>query len=249
MKNSKSPTPENTNTGEKETSRSAAQFIGALQSHQSLHELKKNQRYYPEADGDKCLGVRMKVIFDTAREFIKLPLAEVEKLFESQWYEIRMGAVSIMDFKAREKTITPGEREQLYNLYLENHKRINNWDLVDRGAPHIVGGYLADKSRAILYKLAKSKNVWERRTAIVSTWYFIRKGDIEDTFKLAEKLVKDPHDMIQKATGSWLREAGKRDAKRLIGFLDRHAGHMPRTMLRYAVEKLPKKKKDFYLSR
>jgi 3-methyladenine DNA glycosylase AlkD len=227
----------------------AAQFIATLQSNRSPIELKKNQRYYTETGEDKCLGVRMKLIFDTAREFQDLALAQIEKLFESRWYEVRMGAVSIMDFKAREKRITTGERERLYHLYLDNHKRINNWDLVDRSAPHVIGGYLSDKPRDVLYKLAKSKNVWERRTAIVSTWYFIRKGDIEDTFKLASKLVRDPHDLIHKATGSWLREAGKRDTKKLIRFLDQYAGDMPRTMLRYAVEKLPKNQKDFFLKR
>ena len=248
MRKTKTTNSKKANADEKGT-RTAAQFIAALHAHQSPVELKKNQVYYPEVNGDKCLGVRMKVIFETAKEYTSMPLSEVEKLFDSPWYEVRMGAVSIMDFKARDTKVTAGEREQLYQLYLDNHHRINNWDLVDRGAPHIVGGYLSDKPRDVLYRLAKSKSVWERRTAIVSTWYFIRQGDIEDTFKLAGKLVNDPHDLIHKATGSWLREAGKRDTKKLIRFLDQYAGNMPRTMLRYAVEKLPKKQKDFYLKR
>ena len=116
---------------------------------------------------------------------------------------------------------------------------MNNWDLVDRAAPHVVGGYLADKPRKILQDLAKSKNPWERRTAIVSTWYFIRQDDVADTFRIAEMLVNDSHELVQKAVGSWLREAGKRDPKRLLSFLDTHAVTMPRVILRYAVEKLP----------
>lgn len=191
----------------------------------------------------------MGTIFSTAKNFSKMPLKEVEKLFASPYYEIRMGAVSIMDFQAREKKVTPEEREALYTLYIKKHKRMNNWDFVDRAAPHVVGGYLADKSRAPLYKLAKSKNVWERRTSIVATWYFIRQNDINDTFQIAELLVNDKHDMIQKAVGSWVREAGKRDRLMLTNFLDRHAATMPRIMLRYMIEKLDKKQRDFYLNK
>lgn len=111
-----------------------------------------------------------------------------------------------------------------------------------------MGGYLADKPRKILYKLAKSKNVWERRTAIVSTYYFIRQNDIDDTFKIAELLVDDKHDLINKAVGSWIREAGKRDKLKLLDFLDKYASIMPRVTLRYAIEKLPQKQKDYYLN-
>jgi 3-methyladenine DNA glycosylase AlkD len=111
-----------------------------------------------------------------------------------------------------------------------------------------VGGYLFDKPRKILYKLARSKNPWERRTAIVSTYYFIRQGDVHDTFKLGEILVKDEHDLIHKATGGWLREAGTKDPKKLLNFLDTYAATMPRAMLRYAIEHLDKKKRDYYLS-
>jgi 3-methyladenine DNA glycosylase AlkD len=167
---------------------------------------------------------------------------------QNEYYEIRMGAVSIMDFKARQKTTTPACKKQLFELYIKRHDRINNWDLVDRSAPYVVGGYLFDKPRTILYKLAKSKNVWERRTAIVSTYFFIRQQDVSDTFNIAAILVQDEHDLIQKAVGSWIREAGKKDKLPLIEFLDQFAGSMPRTMLRYAIEKLDKKEKDYYLA-
>jgi 3-methyladenine DNA glycosylase AlkD len=227
----------------------AKSFIDTLKSFQSAAELKKNQRFYVEDGKDKCLGVRMKTIFDTAKAFMDIPLEEVDKLFDNPYYEARMGAVSIMDYRARRKNISEAEKEAIYKLYIRRHDRINNWDLVDRSAPHVVGGYLSDKSRAVLYKLAKSKNVWERRTSIVSTWYFIRQNDINDTFKIAGLLVNDKHDMIHKAVGSWIREAGKRDRQMLIGFLDEHAAGMPRIMLRYAVEKLDKKQRELYMKK
>ena len=136
----------------------------------------------------------------------------------------------------------------MFDLYIKRHDRINNWDLVDRSAPYVVGGYLSDKPRAILYKLAHSKNMWERRTAIVSTYFFIRKREIDDTFKIAEMLLRDKEDLIHKAVGGWLREAGKKDPKKLLSFLDRHAATMPRTALRYALERLDKKQREQYLN-
>lgn len=232
----------------KSSSLTAQQFIKTLRQHQSDVDLEKNRRFYPEDKKNKCMGVRMKTIFDTAKAAKLMPLTELEKLFDSPYYEIRMGAVSIMDFQARDKKITETERKALYTLYLRQHDRINNWDLVDRSAPHVVGGYLADKPKTILYKLAKSKNVWERRTAIVSTWFFIRGSQVDDTFRIAELLVEDKHEMIHKAVGSWIREAGKRDKKRLIEFLDHYALFMPRIMLRYSIEKLDKKQRDHYLN-
>jgi 3-methyladenine DNA glycosylase AlkD len=191
--------------------------------------------------------VRMGQVFSLAKEFQEMSLSEIEKLLESPIHEVRTGAVSIMDFQARNKKASAERKKELFDLYLRRHDRINNWDLVDRSAPHVVGGYLSDKPRKVLYKLARSKNVWERRTAIASTWYFIRQGDIDDTFKLAELLLSDGHDLIHKAAGGWLREAGKRDRQRLLDFLGQHAAKMPRTFLRYAVERLDKKTRDYYL--
>jgi hypothetical protein len=187
---------------------------------------------------NEVLGVSIGSIFPLAKQFSDMPLADIEALLESPFYEVRMGAVSIMDFQARAKRTSAEHRKALFDLYLRRHDRINNWDLVDRAAPHVVGGYLADKPRAALYDLARSANPWERRTAIVATYYFIREGDVEDTFRIAELLVHDEHELVQKAVGSWVREAGKKDEKRLLAFLRRHASSMPRPMLRYAVEKL-----------
>lgn len=192
-------------------------------------------------------GIRMAELFALAKTFTQMPLQEVEKLLDNKSYDARMGAVCIMDFQARDKKIPAERKKQLFDLYITKHAKIDTWDMVDRSAPYVVGGYLFDKPRAILYKLVKSANVWERRTAIVSTYFFIRQNDIDDTFKIAKLLVKDKHEMIHSAVGSWIREAGKRDQQKLLDFLDTYSAVMPRTMLRYAVEKLDKRLKDVYM--
>ncbi|MES2373980.1 MAG: DNA alkylation repair protein [Bacteroidota bacterium] len=192
-------------------------------------------------------GIRMAELFALAKSFTQMPIQEVEKLLDSKSYDARMGAVCIMDFQARDKKIPAERKKQLFDLYITKHNKIDTWDMVDRSAPYVVGGYLFDKPRDILYKLAKSKDVWERRTAIVSTYFFIRQNDIDDTFKIAKLLVKDKHEMIHSAVGSWIREAGKRDQQKLLDFLDTYSAVMPRTMLRYAVEKLDKRLKDVYM--
>ncbi len=232
---------------------SAERFVERLKSYISPVELKKIQRYFKTGsgdygEGDVFIGVRMGQIFALAKEFIDMPPKEIEKLLESPVHEVRVGAVSIMDWQARNKKTPESRRKELYNLYIRRHDRINNWDLVDRSAPYVVGGYLSDKPRDILYKLARSKDTWKRRTAIVSTYYFIRQGDVSDTFSIAEILVNDEHDLINKAVGGWVREAGKRDRQKLLSFLDKHAATMPRVALRYAIEHLDKKQRDHYLS-
>jgi 3-methyladenine DNA glycosylase AlkD len=232
---------------------SAKNFVKKLDALRSPEELKKIQRYFKSgegqyAEGDKFIGMRMGQIFALAKEFMEMPPSEIEKLLESPIHEVRVGAVSIMDWQARDKKTPDERRKELFDLYIKRHDRINNWDLVDRSAPYVVGGYLADKPRAILYKLARSKNMWERRTAIVSTFYFIRKGEIDDTFKIAEMLINDKEDLIHKAVGGWLREAGKKDRQRLLSFLDKYAATMPRTALRYAIERLDKKQRVHYMS-
>jgi 3-methyladenine DNA glycosylase AlkD len=194
-------------------------------------------------------GVRMGQVFALAKEFIAMPLDEIEKLLESPVHEARVGAVSIMDFQARSKKTTEARRKELFDLYIKRHNRINTWDLVDRSAPYVVGGYLFDKPRKVLYKLARSKKMPERRTSIVSTGYFIRQGDVEDTFKIAEMLIDDEHDLIHKATGWMLRAAGDVDREKLLGFLDKYAASMPRVTLRYATEHFDKKQRDKYLEK
>ena len=217
-------------------------------------ELKKIERYFKSGkgeygEGDQFMGVRMGQVFALAKEFIEMQTDEIEKLLENPIHEVRVGAVSIMDWQARSRKTREERRKELFDLYLRRHDRINNWDLVDRSAPYVVGGYLFDKPRDVLYRLARSENIWERRTAIVSTYYFVRQGDVADTFKIAEILLKDDQDLIHKATGGWLREAGKKEPQRLLSFLDKHAATMPRTALRYAIEHLGRKQRDHYLSK
>jgi 3-methyladenine DNA glycosylase AlkD len=228
----------------------AKQFIADLSAFQTRSDPENTQRFFADKTvANKFLGVRMATVFALAKRYLDLPGREIEKLLQSDHYEARVGAVSIMDFKARNKKTSSLEKKKLFNIYIKNHQRINNWDMVDRSAPYVIGGYLYDKPRTILYKLAKSKNIWERRTSIVATYYFIRQNDVDDTFKIAELLVHDKEDLVNKAVGSWVREAGKRDRQKLIAFLDKYAATMPRVTLRYAIEKLNQKEKAFYMKK
>lgn len=198
-------------------------------------------------DGSGSGRVAMREIFGLAKEFVAMPPEQIEQLLDSPEHDARVGAVSVMDWQAR-STATPEERRrELYELYVRRHDRIDSWDLVDRSAPSVVGGYLLDKPREQLYVLARSANEWERRTAIVATYAFIRRDDVDDTFGIAEVLVDDGTENVQRAVGGWVREAGKRDRQRLVDFLDRHAATMPRTTLRYAVEHLGADERQHYL--
>jgi len=208
----------------------------------------KSHSHLASNDDDAILGVRMGHVFALAKEFMDMPLDEVETMLESPIHEMRVGAVSIMDFQARSKKTPESRRKELFDLYIRRHDRINTWDLVDRSATYVVGSYLFDKPRKTLYKLAKSKKMPERRTAIVSTLYFIGKGDVEDSFKLAEILLYDKEDLIHKANGWALRFAGDKDRQGLIQFLDQYAATMPRVTLRYATEHFDKKQRKHYLN-
>ena len=176
--------------------------------------------------------------FEVAKRYAELPLEELPKLLACDDPDHRLGAVCIMDFAARDKRTAPETREALFHLYVSSLDRIDQWDMVDRAAPHVVGGFPLDKDRSILDELAASPLISARRTAIVATWMFIREGQIDDTFRIAETLAHDPESRVHMAVGSWLREAGKRDPERLIAFLRKHGPTMPRIALRYAVEKL-----------
>ncbi len=230
----------------------ADQFIAKLQSLQSDKEKEKIQRYFKSGEGqygegDKFIGVKMGQLFELAKEAGDMEIAEIEKLLESDIHEARAGAVSIMDKASRNKK-TPEQRlKEFYDLYMRRHDRINNWDLVDLGCLHMTGSYLYDKPHDILYKLAASENLWERRTAILSTCYFIRKGDTTDTFKIAELLLEDKEDLIHKATGWMLRFAGDKHPGELLEFLDKYAATMPRTMLRGTIEKLDRGTREHYM--
>ncbi len=224
----------------------AAEFFKRLKALRSPAVAKSHSHLASNGD-DAILGVRMGQVFALAKEFMQMDLDEIEKMLESPIHEMRVGAVSIMDFQARSKKTTAERRKELFDLYIRRHDRINTWDLVDRSAPYVVGGYLFDKPRKVLYKLAKSKKMPERRTAIVSTLYFIGKGDVDDAFKLAELMLFDKEDLIHKANGWALRFAGDKERKSLVRFLDEYAATMPRVTLRYATEHFDKKQRDHYL--
>ena len=227
----------------------AEAFIDALADFRTEKELEKLGKFFKGDDGEtQAFGVKFGDVFKTAKKLKNMAIEEIEKLLESKYYEIRMGAVSIMDYQAKDKKTTPERKKELFDLYLRRHDRLNNWDFVDRGAYNIIGEYLLDKDRKILYQLAKSDDPWERRTAIVSTYAFIKKGQVDDTFKIAEILLHDDHELVKKAVGSWIREAGKKDSEKLLGFLDRHGKTMPRVILRMALEKLDAEQKEYYMN-
>jgi 3-methyladenine DNA glycosylase AlkD len=208
------------------------------------------QRFFKTYDGgyaagDIFIGLRVPLTRKIASTYTELSLTEVEKLLESPIHEHRLAALVVMVNKT--KKATESQKQQLYELYLKRTDRINNWDLVDLSCRDIVGGYLNDKPKDPLYKLAKSKDIWERRIAIVSTWQFIREKQLSETFKIAEMLLNDTHDLIHKAVGWMLREAGKRDETALLKFLDKHAASMPRTTLRYSLERLKPEDRLYYM--
>jgi 3-methyladenine DNA glycosylase AlkD len=203
-------------------------------------------------EGDIFIGVIVPHLRQVAKKFSQLPLKEIRMLLYSRIHEERLVALLILVWRYGSSSNTSSsakkEKEEIVKFYLDNIKQVNNWDLVDVSAPNILGAYLVDSRdrRRLLYKLARSENVWERRIAIVATHHFIRKGDFSDTLKIAEMLLQDRHDLIHKAVGWMLREVGKRDAAAEEAFLEKHCRVMPRTMLRYAIERLPESKRCRY---
>tara|TARA_B100001013_G_scaffold276862_1_gene177148 strand:+ start:47 stop:745 length:699 start_codon:yes stop_codon:yes gene_type:complete len=196
--------------------------------------------------GDLFLGVRAPKIRLIAKKHIDISITDMKTLIQSKYHEERfLGLIILVNKYA--KTKDKKNRNQLYKIYVSSFKYINNWNLVDVTCPHVTGKHLIDKDRTILYKWAKSEDLWTKRIAMVSTFSFIRKNDLEDTFKIAEILLHDEHDLIHKAVGWMLREAGKRDLKREETFLKKYYKTMPRTMLRYAIEKFPETKRQKYL--
>lgn len=195
--------------------------------------------------GDKFLGVTVPEQRKVAKKFKSLELVEIKKLLQSKFHEHRFTALEILVMKY--ESGHGKEKEQIYKFYFRNTQYINNWDLVDTSARYIVGEYLLGKSKAVLYKLVKSKNLWERRIAIIATHHFISQGQFTDTFKISEILMSDAHDLIHKAVGWMLREVGKKDVKALEWFLKRHYKTMPRTMLRYAIERFAPSVRKKYL--
>ena len=198
-------------------------------------------------EGDVFLGLTMPQIRVIAKKHFKeISLGDVQKLVENQYHEFRMCGLVILTYKYEK---FEEERQEIYDFFLKNTKYINNWDLVDVTIPKTVGYYLIDKDRSILYKLVRSSDLWERRIAVLATFPFIRNNDFKDCIVLSEILLKDKHDLIHKAVGWMLREIGKRDETVLTKFLDKHVKEMPRTMLRYSIERLEESKRKEYLKR
>jgi len=197
--------------------------------------------------GDKFLGIRVPILKKIAKQFKDLSFSDIRRMLKSDIHEHRFVALKILVLQY--KNADDIKRKNIVNFYLRNTKRINNWDLVDTSAQYILGDYLLSKDKSILYELAVSKIVWERRIAIISTAGFIKKGSYKDTLKIAEILLQDEHDLIHKAVGWMLREVGKQSLKIEVDFLNRYYEIMPRTMLRYAIERFPEKHRRMYLKR
>ncbi|MDP1538484.1 MAG: DNA alkylation repair protein [bacterium] len=215
---------------------------------------KGSQRFFKTGpgeygEGDIFLGISSSAMRPIAKKFNNLRFKEISELLKSKIHEERQIALFILIHQFRGAMIqhSASVRHKIFNFYLKNTKYINNWDLVDLSAPKIVGDYLLDKNRKILYKLAESRNLWERRIAILATYAFIKKNQFIEILKISEMLLNDKHDLIHKAVGWMLREVGKRSQTALEKFLKKYASKMPRVMLRYAIERLPEGKRKGYL--
>lgn len=197
-------------------------------------------------EGDVFLGVTVPEQRGVANKYKNLDISEIQKLLEDKVHECRLAGLFILGFQ-----YDHGDermKKKIVKFYLKNTKKVNNWDLVDSSAPYILGDYLFNKDKKILYKLARSKNLWERRIAIISTLGFIKKGHYEDTLKISEILISDKHDLIHKAVGWALREVGKKSKVTLEKFLKKYVRVMPRTTLRYSIERFSPKERKKYLS-
>jgi 3-methyladenine DNA glycosylase AlkD len=196
-------------------------------------------------EGDIFLGITVPEQRKVAKKYQALSLKQLQALISSKYHEHRLISLMILDIKYSKSDET--EKKVIVDFYLKNTKHINNWDLVDLSAYKILGEHLLERDRKILYKLAKSENIWERRIAIISTFRFIKNNEFKDIFKIAELLLRDEHDLIHKAVGWMLRETGKRNVEIEEAFLKKHYKKMPRTMLRYAIEKFNPDKRRTYL--
>ena len=198
-------------------------------------------------EGDIFIGLTVPLQRSIAKRYSYLTLPDLQKLIDSPIHEYRL--ISLLILVEKYKKGSQKEKKNIVAFYLKNTKKINNWDLVDLSAEKILGDYFMDKDKAIIYKLTKSANIWERRISILTTFQFIKNKKYDDTLKISEILLKDKHDLIHKAVGWMLREIGKRDKKKEIEFLDKFYKTMPRTMLRYALEKFAESKRKYYLNK
>jgi 3-methyladenine DNA glycosylase AlkD len=198
------------------------------------------------AEGDRFLGITVPIIRQLSWQFRQLGLTDCERLLQSAYNDERLLSLLILVEQYRKGDV--GVKNKVYQTYLNNRHRVNNWNLVDSSSPHILGAHLLQRGRALLYELAQSRSLWDRRIGILATFAFIRAGDFADTLKLSEQLLGDEHDLMHKACGWMLREVGKRNQSVLEGFLQQHHDAMPRTMLRYAIERFSPAERTGYLT-
>lgn len=228
----------------------------AARIRQDLHEQahpatpEQSRRFFKTGPGeyseaDQFIGVRVPVIRQLAKQYKAADDEAILDLLQSPIHEERLLALLI--WVQQYRRASQERKEAIYTRYLEHREHINNWDLIDVTTPHIVGAHLEHRARDILYELVSSDRLWDRRIAILATLHFIRAGDLEDTWALSERLLNDPEDLMHKATGWMLREAGKKDGEALRSFIRQHGPRMPRTMLRYAIEKFPEEERQAIL--
>ncbi len=226
------------------------EIIAHIESLADSEIAEHSQRFFKTGNGeygygDKFLGIRVPILRKAAKSYKEIPLTEAIILLKSEYHEARL--LSLLILVNQYSRASEEKKEIIYNLYLKHTKYINNWDLVDSSAYQIVGAWLAENNRQILYKLANSNSLWERRIAIMSTYCFIKNGEFNDTLKLSKILINDSEDLIHKAVGWMLREIGNRDQKAEEKYLKQHYKNMPRTMLRYSIEKFSKERRLEYL--
>lgn len=229
------------------TSQDIIQTLGELADPKQAINLRRFFKTGPGdyGEGDKFLGIKVPTQRQVAKQFLHLPFEEVVKLLSSEYHEHRMTALLILTYMYDQADVE--EKADIFDLYMNHTQYINNWDLVDVTAPKIIGDFLLEKPRDILYRLCRSECLWERRISIVSTHRFIKAGQFYDTLEISQHLLHDDHDLIHKAVGWMLREVGKQHEPALLGFLDRHYLTMPRTMLRYAIERLEENRRQLFL--
>lgn len=231
----------------------AARTIGytkaarSLRKHANPAKAAVYRGYFKDPGEQVFLGVTTPLVRVLAREYMLLPLSDVLRLMRSRVHDEQSLAYAIL--RRRFEKGSEAERERIFRFYVRNRRLVSSWDAVDDSAPNIVGPYLLERDKKLLYQLARSSRLWDRRIAMVSTLYFIRRGHISDSLRLAEMLLDDKEDLIHKATGWMLREVGKQDVTALKKFLTTHCAAMPRTMLRYAVERFPESERRRYLGR
>lgn len=230
------------------------QILSTLQSLSSTERAERTKRFFKTgsgsySEGDQFIGIRVPELRALAKTCLDCSVQQVSFILQSPIHEQRHLALLIWTYQYKASKSSPEIRQQIYDAYIAHSAWINNWDLVDTSTPHIMGEHLLNRDRSILHQWVQSNNLWERRMSILATWAFIKKNDFADTLSIATKLLEDQEDLIHKAVGWMLREMGKRDLNALYDFLDQHHTTMPRTMLRYAIERLSPEKKTHYMSK